>query len=206
MGSKAAPRTYRSTSMPARLACALALLGLLGPVACQSLIAPDPEMMKSDARWQVHQGDPESALKLLRRTVEVAPDDVEAYALLAQVALRVGRVGEADQALRRAIAIEPRDPALRVARGIALTRLGRYFDAEAALLDALLLQRENPAALAALAEVYRLSGRADRCVERYSQFVGRWESEPEAERSGPLLKALEHARDRERYCAQSEPL
>lgn len=190
--------------MPLRLACAIALLGLLGLAGCESLLAPDPEMMKSDARWHVRQGDSEAALEVLRRTVEVAPDDVEAFALLAQVALRVERPGEAEQALRRASALDPRDPALRVARGVALTRLGRYFDAESALLDALLLHRGDPAALAALAEVYRISGRPERCEQRYAELLERWEGRPDEVPSEPVADALALARDRAVHCARTE--
>ena len=184
-----------------RSLCCVAALLFAG---CQSLDT-DPEMLKADARWQAHQGQPNAALRTLRRAIELSPDDVEAHALLAQVALRADRPGEAETVLRRAVELDPRDPDLRVARGIALTRLGRYEAAEAVLLHALLLRPADPATLVSLAEVYRLWGEPEKCVSRYGQFAWQREhAQPTAEQKPAFRVALERAKNRKDHCGQRE--
>jgi Flp pilus assembly protein TadD len=110
--------------------------------------------------------------------------------------LRTDRVLEAE--LARALA--PRNAKMLAAYGIALRAQGRWSEAESALVRSLLLEPGESSTIAALGELYRLSGRPEKCAVRYEQFVWQLEQRSPQTLTESERSALAIARDRVREC------
>jgi Flp pilus assembly protein TadD len=75
---------------------------------------------------------PERAIPVLRRALEGAPDNVDAWNALAVASLQLGRAQDARQALRRALDVSPSTGGLWTNLGLLELRTGRRSDAAAA--------------------------------------------------------------------------
>jgi hypothetical protein len=73
-------------------------------------------------------------------------------------------------------------------------------DAEAHYLRGALALRTDRHTLAALAEVYRLSGDAEKCTARYEQFVWQFQQRDPKTLDGREQRALDEARLRAQEC------
>jgi tetratricopeptide (TPR) repeat protein len=93
------------------------------------------------------------AEKLLRRSLEIAPEDFGSRNALGLCLLRLERPGKALSEFDRLIAVQPMAPFLYASRGTALVRLGRTLEAESSYRRALELDANQPVALAGLASL-----------------------------------------------------
>jgi Flp pilus assembly protein TadD len=136
----------------------------------------------------------------MQQVVELAPDDADAHFTLGVMELRTDRVDEAEAELARAVALSPRDAKMLAAHGLALRAQKKWSAAESALLRSLLLDPGNPSTIAALGELYRLSGDPEKCAVRYEQFVWQLEQRDPNTLSESEQRALHTSRERVREC------
>jgi Flp pilus assembly protein TadD len=87
------------------------------------------------------------------------------------------------------------------AHGLALRAQHKWGAAESALLRALLLEPNDTSTIAALGELYRLSGDAEKCAARYEQVVWQLEQRDPETLGESERRALGEAREHARTCA-----
>ena len=88
-----------------------------------------------------------------------------------------------------------------LAARLALRAQQKWSAAESAFVRSLLLDPGNPSTIAALAELYRLSGDSAKCAVRYEQFVWQLEQRDPKTLSESEQQALQSSRARARECA-----
>ena len=167
--------------------------------------AQDAPWLESRARADFESGRVVEAIDAMQRVVALAPENAEAHFLLGVMLLRTDRVAEAEPELARAVALAPRDAKMLAAHGLALRAQKRWSDAESAFVRSLLLDPGRPSTIAALAELYRLSGDPEKCAVRYEQFVYQLEQRDAKSLSESEHRALVTARDRMRECEAAVP-
>lgn len=147
-------------------------------------LAADPrngQALRERGRLELEAGRSAAAEPFLRRAVEVSPRDYQTVWALHDCLRQQGKTAEADTQLalvqrlkdaierineikRREMAERPSDAALHCEFGTLLMRVGDAASAERWLLSALRLEPANRAAHAALAELYRETGDAERAA------------------------------------------
>jgi Flp pilus assembly protein TadD len=182
-----------------RASAAVALALALGALGCAHT-AEDAPRLEQRARADFEAGRIFEAIETMQRAVALAPDDAEAHFLLGVMMLRTDRVVEAEAELARAVTLAPRNAKILAAYGLALRAQKRWGDAESALVRSLLLEPGDPSTIAALGELYRLSGKPDKCAVRYEQFVWQLEHRSLESLTESERRALSIARDRVREC------
>jgi Flp pilus assembly protein TadD len=182
-------------------ALAKAALFLALALACGcALTAEDAAQLTQRARADFEEGKVVEATDAMQRVVVLTPDDADAHYLLGVMWLRTDRVDEAERELARAEALAPRNAKIVAAHGLALRAQKRWTEAESAFLRSLLLEPGEPSTIAALGELYRLSGSPDKCAVRYEQFVWQLEQRDPKGLNESERRALATARDRVREC------
>ncbi len=144
------------------VSCAIAVL-LLASFQTGG-VAPD----RSEAERLALNGKPLEALHAFERIVASDPSDLDARLWTARLALRLGRVDEAEAQFRFVIDREPAHVDARIGLGTALTRKGNWSEALRVLLDVQPDAGENADLFAALARAYRRAG-DDRLAFEYFQ-------------------------------------
>ena len=182
-----------------RASAAVALALALGALGCAHTAEDAPELVRR-ARADFESGRIVEAIETMQSAVALAPDDAQAHFLLGVMMLRTDRVDEAEAELAVAVGLEPRDAKMLAAHGLALRAQKRWSDAEDALVRSLLFEPGEPSTIAALGELYRLSGKPDKCAVRYEQFVWQLEQRGVESLSESERYALKVARDRVREC------
>jgi Flp pilus assembly protein TadD len=162
---------------------------------------PDPHQLEASARADFEAGRVEEALAQMEQVVALAPDDADAHFTLGAMQLRADRVGEAEAELARAVELAPRDAKALAAHGLALRAQQKWSAAESAFVRSLLLDPGNPSTIAALAELYRLSGDPAKCAVRYEQFIWQLEQRDPKTLSESEQQALQSSRARAQECA-----
>jgi Flp pilus assembly protein TadD len=162
--------------------------------------AEDVPRLTERARADFEAGEVVKAIAAMEEVVALTPDDANAHFLLGVMMLRTDRVAEAESELARAVELAPRNAKMLAAHGLALRAQKRWVAAEHALLRSLLFEPGEPSTIAALGELYRLSGSPEKCAVRYEQFV--WQLDQRDARSLTVSeqRALRTARDRVREC------
>lgn len=170
---------------------AVALVVLLGvgwfAWSRQSTRARIVEAAAEDARRAVVEGRYEAAEEPLGRWLQLRPNDPDAQALRAEVAVGLERPEEAVEALDRAEALGAPPARLDGLRGILLARSGRPEDAEP-LLRRALEQSEAPAPLVAeaLADVGLATFRLTTTLEALERWARDAPTDPE-----PYLRLID---------------
>jgi tetratricopeptide (TPR) repeat protein len=99
--------------------------------------------------------DLDDGIAYLRKVVELAPDDPEAWRDLAQAVISAGGTTEAADALREVVRRRPRETVARIDLAHLVYALGQADEAIGLLLQVLEVEPGNLAALRALVEMYR---------------------------------------------------
>jgi tetratricopeptide (TPR) repeat protein len=99
--------------------------------------------------------DLDDGIAYLRKVVELAPDDPEAWRDLAQALISAGGTTEAADALREVVRHRPRETVARIDLAHLVYALGQADEAIGLLLQVLEVEPGNLAALRALVEMYR---------------------------------------------------
>jgi Flp pilus assembly protein TadD len=178
-------------------ACAVALV--LAALGC-AYSPEDAPGLKRRARADFEAGRTGEAIETMRSVVALAPEDPDAHFLLGVMLVRTDFVTEGESELARAVSLAPRNGKMLAAHGLALRAQRRWSDAENTLLRSLLFEPGEPSTIAALGELYRLSGRPDQCAVRYEQFAWQLEQRGSDSLSESERRALSTARDRVREC------
>lgn len=125
-----------------RLPVAAAVLGLMLGLGC--VTTESPELRKPDPKEQIakqaqakynlgidhlNKGENPSAVRELRASLELAPDDPWTHFALAEAYRRVGRTAEAAQHLRRAMQLKPGFQPARLNLSGVLIQDGKYQEA-----------------------------------------------------------------------------
>jgi Flp pilus assembly protein TadD len=124
-------------------------------------------------------GDLVRAEVLLRRAVEIRPEDADLHYNLANHLSRNGRSDEAKSSFRRALALEPEHVSALVNLGILLGIRGERAEAKQLLERALALEPEHPGALSSLAKVEAFNGEADSALRLFERSLSADPSQPE---------------------------
>jgi len=82
----------------------------------------EPRYLREWARMLCQQGQEEEAVPILRRVLEMAPEDVEAYRYLGKAEEALGRLEKARRAYEAAVALAPEDLALLKAKALVLRK------------------------------------------------------------------------------------
>jgi tetratricopeptide (TPR) repeat protein len=117
--------------------------------------------------------DLDDAADYLRRAVELAPDDADAWHDLGVALVHEGETAEAAEAFRRVVTLRPDDATALVDLGHTLYALGRRDDAIDCLSRAAELERGNLSTLRSLVEMYREAGRAEAALAAAGQILAR---------------------------------
>ena len=183
-----------------RASAAIALALALGALGCAHTAEDAPELVQR-ASADFESGRTVEAIETMQRAVALVPDDAQAHFLLGVMMLRTDRVAEAEVELARAVSLDPRNAKMLAAYGLALRAQKRWSDAENALVRSLLFEPGEASTIAALGELYRLSGKPDKCAVRYEQFVWQLEQRDARTLTESEQRALSTARNRVRECA-----
>lgn len=105
-------------------------------------------------------GEPEEALRLLRRSVRLAPGVAEFHSNLGTVLGQMGKEHEAVQAIREAIRLQPNFAPAHRNLGMALTRCGRIDEAVEAFREVLLLDPSDQQTICDLRALFSKVGDA----------------------------------------------
>ena len=130
----------------------------------------------------------EEAERILRRAIQVAPEEGEAYYSLGLLLAEENRLSEAEQTLRKAAELIPDRARVRYNYALALQHLDRREEAETQLLKAYEIDPNDVNIMQALA-VFYMQDRNPRAALPYAQkMVQRLPGQP-----GPLqfLKAVQ---------------
>ena len=131
------------------------------------------------------------AERLLRAHLKDDPFDVAAIRMMAELAGRIGRLGDAESLLRRAIELEPAFTAARANLALVLNRTGRHADA-LELLDTILAEEPDEIGhLNLKAAILGRLGRFDEAIATYRAVLARAPRQPRLLLSlGTMLKTI----------------
>jgi tetratricopeptide (TPR) repeat protein len=139
--------------------------------------SPRPQLMLAFALWQA--GERAEAIRALRRLIERAPGNADAWFNLGNFYRSERLLDEAARAFRRSAQLQPANAAAHVNLGYVLVQAGRFDDAEGALRASLELFPREPDLLINLAQIQRATHRLkdalvtlDRCVGLAPQHAG----------------------------------
>jgi hypothetical protein len=147
------------------------------------LIAGAPQAEPADravAEQMARSGEAAKALALFRRVVEQDPDDIEARSWAARLALRLGRLEEAEGEFREVLRRHPLDTDAQIGLGATLTRKGQWRQALAVLSEAEPGAGDNADLFGALARAYRRAGDHGRAMKYSSRARTLAPSDPDA--------------------------
>src|SRR5262245_35668723 len=113
------------------------------------------EELHSRALALINEGKPADALPLLRRAVELNPDNPDYHHNLGVAHAHRGELDAAVACFRKALALKPEGTSALSNLGLALAQQGRLDEAVTAFEDCLRLQPESVDVLHRLANVYR---------------------------------------------------
>ncbi len=136
-------------------------------VPCAPVFAEAERLDPKDPRWPYFRGlavilnKPEEGLALLRHAAGLAPDDLTLRLRLAEEALKLDRVDEADALFRELLAEHPNNPRVLLGLGQVLSRRGRWREALAPLRAAAGHPTARRSARVALAEAYQRLGETE---------------------------------------------
>jgi tetratricopeptide (TPR) repeat protein len=131
--------------------------------------SPRPRLMLAYALSQA--GEPDEAIRVLRRLIERFPSNADAWFNLGNL-LRANRNFEqAAHAFRRAGALQPGDESPQINLGLVLVQGGSFDEAEAAIRQALVRFPDEPDLLVNLAQVCRRKWRWDEALHRLDRCV-----------------------------------
>ncbi len=149
----------------------------------------DPELLR--AANALVTGDLPVAEGILRARLKRAPTDVAAIRMLAELASRVGRYGDAEKLLRRAVELAPTFRAARHNLALVLHRQNRSLEA-LELVEGLLAEDPANAGLANLkAAALGRIGEYDGAIGLYRQVLARQPAQPKVWMSlGHTLKTV----------------
>ncbi|WP_310496417.1 sulfotransferase [Sandarakinorhabdus sp.] len=151
--------------------------------------ATDPELLA--AGLALVAGDLPVAERALKARLKRDPFDVPAIRMLAELAARIGRLGDAEKLLRRAVELAPQFHAARHNLAIVLQRQGKAADAMAQVEHLLAIDAEDlDYRILAGAVLVRL-GEFDRAVTLYDALVAQVPGQPKLWMSlGHVLKTV----------------
>jgi hypothetical protein len=130
----------------------LALVFIL--IGAPQVDPPDRALAEQMAR----SGDTEKAMALFRRIVEQNPDDIEARLWIARLALRMGRVADAEAGFRSVLAGHPGHVDAMAGLGMTLKRKGEWQQALTLLSAARVRSPRDPDIVDAIEAMARAAG------------------------------------------------
>jgi choline-sulfatase len=151
------------------------------------------------ARAHLAEGAPEKAVELLESLVQEEPDNPGAFALLAQLYRRAGRLTEAVEAYQRVLALRPDDAVIRLDAGRLLGELGRIDDAVEQLRQVAQEMPKYPDAHAYLALALAKQGQWAAAIEGFERALA---LDPGHEEARVGLSGVFEARRQPRDAAQ----
>jgi Flp pilus assembly protein TadD len=129
----------------------------------------DPRLMRAAAA--LVENDIPAAEALLRAQLREYPTDVAALRMLAEVAARVGRCGDAETLLARCLALAPGFTEARANYATVLNRLNRAPEALVQIDQVLAREPRNPNHRNLKANVLVNIGEYQRAIELYAEFL-----------------------------------
>lgn len=157
------------------------------------------DMLRIEADWHLRQGDKEGAtaldeqaMKELDTVIQRVPTDNVAYAIRADVEMRLGKDDAAIADFRRAARLE-KDPVKRAASlkqiGIILYRQEKIAEAAAAYLRAIDANGKDAGTHRLLAEAYNKLGKGKEADEEWSKYLKLGEPVGDVYRGRALVRA-----------------
>jgi TolB-like protein/Tfp pilus assembly protein PilF len=119
-------------------------------------------IMKYAVLWDWEGGESE-----FKKTIELNPNDAEAYAYYSHLLNIVGRSKEAMEKIEVALKLDPRNPLIKGLYGMDLMFVHRYDEAIVAFQEALKGDPTAPPALSNMPEVLHHAGREKEAVQEY---------------------------------------
>jgi protein O-GlcNAc transferase len=154
-----------------------------------SIIVPEGDRERIQARAEMVLGRIEPAIERLRRWTRRHPDDLAALAVLAEALRTAGRILEASGVAEQAMVLAPHDPSIRLELGRSLIELG---DAEAAIENFEAARRIGGFSLGTmldLVQAFRKRGMLARAISLAEESLRSSPSEP---KFGMTLAMLLH--------------
>jgi tetratricopeptide (TPR) repeat protein len=149
----------------------------------------DPELMR--AAHALVENDLPAAEALLRPRLKERPTDAAAIRMMAELAARIGRLGDSENLLRRAIELAPGFTAARSNLATILYRQNRPAEAIEALEPLLRDEPENAAAQNLKAAALGRIGGYEEAIGIYAQVLERFPNQPKVWMSyGHVLKTV----------------
>lgn len=133
-----------------------------------SLVGYQTRANEAEAR-----GEPKKAESLLRRMIELKPDDANLHYNLANNLSRQGRLDEAEASYREALRLEPKLVAALINLGIVLSQKGKLGEAKGLFEKALEIDPDSAGALSSLAKMAALDGDFPRAIALFQQALAR---------------------------------
>lgn len=146
---------------------ALAALDVHARLDSSQAHCPDAVMLRAQALAQTH--ETAHARRMLGQLIEMFPDDVRAYRLLAATQIRQRRIGEAIESFQQVLRLEPSDDAVR--RTLAQLQSSQHPQNAVELLQQSTEQRHQPQQQLTAARLYHQVGRLREAEEIYSQLL-----------------------------------
>ncbi|WP_118857822.1 tetratricopeptide repeat-containing sulfotransferase family protein [Sphingomonas mesophila] len=132
-----------------------------------------------------------TAETLLRTRLKQRPTDVAAIRMMAELAARIGRLGDAENLLRRAVELAPAFSAARANLATVLYKLNRPVEAIAELDRIAAEGAANPSHSSLKAAALGRIGGHNEALELYSELIGRFPDQPKLWMSyGHILKTV----------------
>jgi tetratricopeptide (TPR) repeat protein len=136
----------------------------------------DPELVA--AATALNRSNLPAAERLLKERLKSAPKDIAAMRMLAELAVRIGRYGDAEALLDRALQLAPQFDAARFARALVLSRLSRIPEALADIDQLLVKSPDNHAYLNLRASSLVRVGEYEEACKIYRRVLAERPNEP----------------------------
>ncbi|MBX7500396.1 sulfotransferase [Qipengyuania sp. YG27] len=156
--------------------------------------ALEPQMVSIAAAML--DNDLQTAERLLRQRLRDQPTDAAAIRLMAELAARIGRLGDSETLLRRALELAPGFTAARANLANVLYKQSRYEEAAAVLDEVILRDPANPGNRNLMAATLGRIGDYDEALRLYAELVETFPDHAKLQMSyGHMLKTVGRQED-----------